>query len=202
MLKLKNKKNKILLTAVLISCLMSFSVYSQDISQKVIATLVFKILGHDRSLNDRAGDVLNVAVFYLEDEAHKEKANNFIEYFAIIAEEFEIRKIKAKATVFPVKSKKELRKNKIKNNLAENGFLVAVFFIEDESVLRELINIGLDEDMNMISGLVGERYVDSGVTLGFSLYNGKPKILVNVKTLKKEKSEYSSKLLSLCKKIK
>lgn len=157
------------------SFLISFGAFAENmpIPVKIQTALFLKILSYDKSINN------NIKIGILNGDNKSEIEESFKE----------VSSQKIGAFSFSVVSIPDI--NSIKN--------IDVLYVtpDNKSKISQINKITKDLGILTLTG-VPEYVENHGLSVAIELKDGKPKILINLNSFKKENRDFSSQLLKLC----
>ncbi len=174
---------------------------AEKIPSNLLTAIVVKILNYDRSLDKRVDDKVVIAIIYPSNNKDKKKyADEIYANINKLKIRTIIRKKKMDTVLLGVGMDSSFDEAEFKNALIDKKVSVVVLVTEDKSDLKGLVTVIRDLKINSICS--DESRLNDEIAFAVGVKGNKPKLFVNLKTAKLEGSDYSSKLLSLCKQIK
>ena len=135
--------------------------------------------------------------------AHDANARNDAEqiagYINAISGDFTIRKLSVIAELVECNKEIVCEKEELRDVLHARQINALYLLVDDQAIINDVLELTRTFKINSISN--EQDCLKRGVAFQIAVQDGKPKLLVNVAAAKKEGSDYSSKLLSLCERI-
>ncbi len=157
-------------------------------------SLLMKILTFDRNLKDRMGEEIVVGIIY---QKNFRESSNAKDEFAKAMDESPIKKIE------------DIPIHQVPVNLNDTDLDSAVSQIKIDILyitplrtvkLEDITKVSRTKQLTTLTGVPD--YVESGLAVGIGTKGGKPLIIINLPTAKKEGTDFSSQLLHLAKVLK
>ncbi|MFH1336142.1 MAG: YfiR family protein [Candidatus Zixiibacteriota bacterium] len=164
----------------------------ETLPEEIQVPLLLKILTYDRSMEGKAKDTLRIGVlYYPNDDQSKKNKNSIMEY---------------------LKNNKDKTINGIPFSFVEIGFIsgkqlgdavtrknIMVLYITSDGnhTIKEISELTQTKKILTMTGRVD--YVDLGISVGLGIEDEKSQIVINLPSARAEGSDFSAKLLKLCK---
>jgi hypothetical protein len=189
---------------IIISVLLVFPVFFSFAAEsnppsELLTAIVLKVLNYDRSLNERFKNGVTIGILYLETEKEKKNyAKAIDESMKSAGVDFYIRDMKftSKPVVYPDVDVNEAVVSQI---LVKENISILIALTDDQTFLRKISRVTKKLSINSICATNG--CVKTGIAFGVGVENDKPIMYVNLQSIVDEGSDYSGKLLSLCKQM-
>lgn len=174
---------------------------AEKIPSDLLSAIVLKILNYDRSLDKRVDDEVVIAIIHPSNNKDKKSyADEIYVNINKLKTRASIREKKIDTVLLDVGMDSSFDAERFKKALMDKKVSVVLLVTEDKSDLKGLITVIRDLKINSICS--DESRLSDGIAFAVGVKGDKPKLFVNLRAVKLEGSDYSSKLLSLCKRIK
>lgn len=197
------KKIPCLIYALLAGCLFfsaPLAIAAQDVLPGDIFTaIMLKSLDYDRNIDRHAqGKVVIAVVCISGDERERDFADQVKDNISTVQSTFMIKDKPIAGKVLSLE--KTFDKAKLREQLRQENVSVLVLAVNDLAYVSNIF--ALTREMQISSVCREPGYARNGVGLEIIQKDGKPRMVINLASVKQEGGDYSSKYLDLCEVIK
>jgi len=158
---------------------------------EMFSAIILKALNYDRNIDRVAKDKVVIGIVYLADDS---QAQNF---FSPVKDY--ITSIQSSAIMtFPIQ--KGFDKAKFQDQLKQNNISVLVVAVNDAASVNSILELTKSLQISSICG--DPQCAQSGIGLEIIKRDDKPKMVINMDSVKQEGADYNSKFLSMCEVVK
>jgi len=165
-----------------------------DLAMTTQYPLLLKILQFDRSLPQRAGQEIVIAVVY---QGRFRASARACEEMRKVARSAENERIAERRVNIVALDLERVKLREALDSLEVNVVYVAPLRATDITTITDITR-----ELNITTVTGVEDYVRQGLAVGLGLYQEKPRVLVNLEASRAEGADFSSRLLSLAQVVK
>ncbi len=189
--------------AVLAGCILTFSTISMaadsTLPSGVFTAIMLKALNYDRNIDRIAKDKVIIGVVSFADDAQSQDFAGQVSA--------DISKVQSDFTLKdkPMESKNlslegPFDKVKFEDQLRQDSISVLVVAVNDTSSMNNILQA--TKDLQISSICVNPGCAQNGVALEIAQKDDRPRMMINLNTVKQEGSDYNSKFLAMCEVVK
>lgn len=169
-------------------------VYSQlmDVPVDIQYPLLLKILTFDRNFGKKTNGALKIGILYQEEWGKSVETKNELIEIIKNSSFFSLGNIPVRYQAIRVSEHSDI-KSQLKNNNINVLYVTPMRMIKINDISYSCRESGILS----FSGVI--EYIESGLSIGVTLKNDKPQILINVKSARAEGSDFDSRLLKISK---
>ena len=165
-----------------------------SVPEELQVSIFLKILTYDRSLETKVKDTIRIGVLYFPENARSKKNKE------AIIESLELNKDKTINGIPFNFMEIELGSEKRWEEVTKEKKINVLYVTSDGSdIIKRISPITQAKKILTITGTVD--YVNQGISVGLTVKEEKPQVVINLPSAKAEGSDFSSNLLRLCKVI-
>jgi hypothetical protein len=152
--------------------------------------LLFKILNYDRNLEKKAGPVLGIGIIYVGTDRDSRNATDELESALFKVKDIPVNK---QGLPFKVYDREYTSKADLERFVKEK--LISVLYVAPGNArnLDDIVQLSRELGLTTATGV--PEYVKRGVSVGMTLAQDAPQILINLQSTRAEGSEFTASLL-------
>jgi len=166
---------------------------------EMFSAIILKALNYDRNIDRVAKDKVVIGIVYLADDS---QAQNFFspvkDYITSIQSSATLKDKPVQIMTFPIQ--KGFDKAKFQDQLKQNNISVLVVAVNDAASVNSILELTKSLQISSICG--DPQCAQSGIGLEIIKRDDKPKMVINMDSVKQEGADYNSKFLSMCEVVK
>ena len=160
--------------------------------EEIQVSLLLKILTYDRSMEAKAKDTLRIGVLYYPNDDQSKKNKNAIMKYLGSNKDKTINGIPFSFVEISFISGKKLG-----DVVTRKKIMVLYVTSDGNKGIKEISELAQTRKILTMTGRVD--YVDLGISVGLGIEDEKSQIVINLPSARAEGSDFSAKLLKLCK---
>lgn len=162
---------------------------------EMFTAIMLKALNYDRNIDRQAKDKVVIGIVnFSDDAAAQDFANQVKNNIDKVQSNFFLKDKSVDSNVLFLE--KQFDKIKFEEQLKQSNISVLVVAVNDAASINSIIEMTQKLQISSVCGIPGCSH--SGVGLEIIKGDNKPRMVVNLNTLKKEGSDYNSKFLFMC----
>jgi len=165
-----------------------------SVPEELQVSIFLKILTYDRSLGERVKDTIRIGVLCFPEDAQSKKNKEAIIESLKLNKDKTINGIPFNFIEIEFSSEK-----KLEEVTKEKRINVLYVTSNGSDIIKRILPITQARKILTITGRVD--YVNQGISVGLTVKEEKPQVVINLPSAKAEGSDFSANLLRLCKVI-